>query len=116
MIVDVSGRRPIFILQDAAAGAMGVLFHLEVPGGRWHTVTARPVSAANRASSVFHARTRYPLDPPASAQTRSWVGVGSSTRPACGHQRRSVDTANAAVSWSVPTDTQPALAPRSSTP
>ena len=26
MIVDVSGRRPIFILQDAAAGAMGVLF------------------------------------------------------------------------------------------
>ncbi len=27
MIVDVSGRRPIFILQDAAAGAMGVLFH-----------------------------------------------------------------------------------------
>jgi hypothetical protein len=27
MIVDVGGRRPIFILQDAAAGAMGVLFH-----------------------------------------------------------------------------------------
>jgi hypothetical protein len=28
MIVDVDGRRPIFILQDAAAGAMGVLFHM----------------------------------------------------------------------------------------
>jgi hypothetical protein len=27
---------------------------LEVPGGKWHTVTARPVSAAKRASSVFH--------------------------------------------------------------
>jgi hypothetical protein len=34
MIVDVGGRRPIFILQDAAAGAMGVLFHFEVPGGK----------------------------------------------------------------------------------
>ena len=31
MIVDVSGRRPIFILQDAAAGAMGVLFHHGLP-------------------------------------------------------------------------------------
>jgi hypothetical protein len=31
---------------------------LEVPGGKWHTVTSRPASAANRASSVFHARTR----------------------------------------------------------
>jgi hypothetical protein len=38
MIVDVDGRRPIFILQDAAAGAMGVLFHTEVPGGKWQTV------------------------------------------------------------------------------
>src|SRR5215218_5194596 len=34
------------------------LFDLEVPGGKWHTVTARLVSAAKRASSVFHARTR----------------------------------------------------------
>ena len=35
-----------------------ILFHFEVPGGKWHTVTARPVSAASRASWVFHARIR----------------------------------------------------------
>jgi hypothetical protein len=58
MIVDVSGRRPIFILQDAAAGAMGVLFHLEVPGGKWQTVIAKPVSAASAASSLFQTRWR----------------------------------------------------------
>jgi RND superfamily putative drug exporter len=30
----------------------------DVPGGRWHTVMARPHSAANEASSVFHALVR----------------------------------------------------------
>jgi hypothetical protein len=34
------------------------LFHLLVPGGRWHTVTVSPVSSARRASSVFHSRVR----------------------------------------------------------
>jgi hypothetical protein len=34
------------------------LFHFEVPGGRWHTVTRRPVSAARAANSAFHARAR----------------------------------------------------------
>ncbi len=32
------------------------------------------------------------------------------------HQQHSVATAKAAVSWSIPTLTQPVLAPRSSTP
>jgi hypothetical protein len=45
------------------------------------------------------------------AQTSSRSALGYSARPACCHQRRSVATANAAVSWSVPTLTQPALAP-----
>jgi hypothetical protein len=31
---------------------------LEVPGGKWHTVISRPVSAASLASSVFHSRRR----------------------------------------------------------
>jgi hypothetical protein len=31
---------------------------LEVPGGRWQTVTFRPVSAVNVANSVFQALTR----------------------------------------------------------
>ena len=35
-----------------------ILFHLEVPGGKWHTVISSPVSAARAASSVFHARVR----------------------------------------------------------
>ena len=35
-----------------------ILFHLDVPGGRWQTVICRPVSVANSASSVFHNRNR----------------------------------------------------------
>src|SRR5438128_7935376 len=53
-----------------------ILFHLLVPGGRWQTVTNRPVSAAKRASSIFQARTREPLDPPPSAQTSSLSALG----------------------------------------
>jgi hypothetical protein len=34
------------------------LFHVEVPGGRWQTVMGNPISAANAASSAFHARVR----------------------------------------------------------
>src|SRR5438034_11247922 len=34
------------------------LFHFDVPGGKWHTVTSRPVAWAKSASSCFHARTR----------------------------------------------------------
>jgi hypothetical protein len=33
-----------------------ILFHLLVPGGKWQTVIARPVSAAKSASSAFHNR------------------------------------------------------------
>jgi hypothetical protein len=32
-----------------------ILFHFEVPGGRWQTVMDRPVDSA---SSVFHSRVR----------------------------------------------------------
>jgi hypothetical protein len=35
-----------------------ILFHLDVPGGRWHTVIGEPVSAARAASPVFHALAR----------------------------------------------------------
>ena len=38
---------------------------------------------------------------------------GHRARPLCSHQRRMVATAKAAVSWSIPTLTQPALAARS---
>lgn len=52
------------------------LFHLLVPGGRWLTVTRRPVWAANAASSIFQARTREPFEPPPSAQIRSLWALG----------------------------------------
>ena len=45
-----------------------ILFHLLVPGGKWQTVTSRPVSSANPWSSTFQSRTRDPLLPPPSAQ------------------------------------------------
>ena len=35
-----------------------ILFHLEVPGGKWQTVIASPVSAARAASSLFQTRYR----------------------------------------------------------
>jgi len=35
-----------------------ILFHFEVPGGRWQMVIVRPVEAASAASSVFHCRVR----------------------------------------------------------
>ncbi|GAA2641001.1 hypothetical protein GCM10009863_67760 [Streptomyces axinellae] len=53
-----------------------ILFHFEVPGGRWQTVISRPVSAARAASSVFQVRVRYPLEPPASAVISSRAARG----------------------------------------
>jgi hypothetical protein len=73
-------------------------------------VISSPVSAASAASPVFHARVRQPLEPPASAVISSRRARGYSLLPAAFHQRRIDSTANAAVSWSVPTFTQPAFA------
>jgi hypothetical protein len=35
-----------------------ILFHFDVPGGKWQQVICSPVSAASAASPVFHARVR----------------------------------------------------------
>ena len=48
-----------------------ILFHLEVPGGKWQQVISSPVSCASCASPAFQARFRQPLDPPASQVTSS---------------------------------------------
>ena len=72
-----------------------------------------PVSAAKRASSVFHSRVRYPLEPPPSAVISSLAAPGQASWPALSHHVRIVWTANWAVSWSVPTATQPEFAPMS---
>ena len=41
-----------------------ILFRLLVPGGKWHTHTARPVSSAERCSSRFHSRPVGLFEPP----------------------------------------------------
>ena len=63
---ETSGRPRQFMV-IAENSRCSILFHLLVPGGRCSTVMSRPASAANAASSVFHSRSREPLDPPESA-------------------------------------------------
>jgi hypothetical protein len=53
-----------------------ILFHLDVPGGKWQTVISSPAWCASSARPAFQARLRQSLDPPASQVT--------SSRPACG--------------------------------
>ena len=77
------------------------MFHLEVPGGIWHTVTTRPTAAAKAASSVFQAQDRQILEPSASAVIISrWrsgsaagrcVGSGKSRRRPAVNADRSPD-------------------------
>src|SRR5712692_6015399 len=57
------------------------LFHLLVPGGKWHTERDRPVSSANVCSSHFQRRSRTPLLPPPSAVMRIWRVRGYKRRP-----------------------------------
>ena len=53
-----------------------ILFHLEVPGGKWHAVICRPVCRASAASSCFQARVRLLLEPPESAVISSRRAAG----------------------------------------
>src|SRR5665647_659512 len=85
-----------------------ILFHLLVPGGKWHTLISSPVSLASFRSSTFHSRTRLPLLPPPSAVISSRPAAGYSAWPIPLHQRRMLSTAKVAVSWSTPTLTHPA--------
>src|SRR3954468_11675489 len=56
-----------------------ILFHLDVPGGKWRMISVRPVSSASRWSSLFHSRLRALLLPPLSAGDDQAVG-GAATR------------------------------------
>jgi hypothetical protein len=51
----VSGR-PLQLVVMWENNRCSILFHFEVPGGKWQTVIARPVSAARAASSLFQTR------------------------------------------------------------
>ena len=54
----LTSGRPRQLAVIALNSRCSIMFHLLVPGGKWQTVTASPVPAANRASWVFHARIR----------------------------------------------------------
>ena len=71
----VSGLPRQFI-EIAEKSRCSILFHLLVPGGKWHTVMSSPVWAASAASSAFQARVRYPLDAQASAVISRRVAPG----------------------------------------
>jgi hypothetical protein len=53
----VSGRPRQFMVMWENSRC-SILFHFEVPGGKWQTVICRPVCTARAASSVFQARVR----------------------------------------------------------
>ena len=72
---DSRGRPRQFIV-IAENSRCSTRFHLLVPGGRCSTVISRPVSAAKLASSVFHNRSRLPLDPPESAVISTLFAFG----------------------------------------
>lgn len=82
----VVSDRPRQFIQMWATSRCSTLFHLLVPGGRWHTVIVRPVVAARRASPVFHSRVRYPLEPPPSALITRREALGYMAFPIYRHQ------------------------------
>jgi hypothetical protein len=53
----VSGRPRQFIVMWLNSRC-SILFHFEVPGGKWQTVISTPAASANAASSAFQARVR----------------------------------------------------------
>src|ERR1700733_5393849 len=53
-----------------------ILFHLLVPGGKWHTVIRSPISSASPCKASFHKRDRLLLLPPPSAVTSTSVARG----------------------------------------
>src|SRR5512135_514708 len=53
-----------------------ILFHLLVPGGKWHTEMWSPTSSASRCNSTIHSRQRVPLEPPPSAVINSLFARG----------------------------------------
>src|SRR5712692_8829919 len=64
-----------------------ILFHLLVPGGKWHTAISSPVSSASFCNSIFHSRSRRRATRPAIAYTKKkeligpFKNVGRELRP-----------------------------------
>ncbi len=58
-----------------------ILFHLLVPGGKWQTLTFKPVSSANRCKATFHKRDLAPLLPPLSTIINRRAALGNRFLP-----------------------------------
>src|SRR5437588_13091885 len=67
-----------------------ILFHLLVPGGKWHTRSFNPSSSANSCKATFHSRDRQLLLPPPSAVISNSRARGKRWLPMFSHQRRIV--------------------------
>src|ERR1039457_227726 len=89
------------------------LFHLLVPGGKGKTESERAVSCGHFGNVNFQSRNREPLLPPPSAVISNARASEYKARPSLRHHPRTDATANAPVSWSVPTFTNPVLRTRS---
>ncbi|KOT96412.1 hypothetical protein ADL07_28390 [Streptomyces sp. NRRL F-4707] len=70
---------------------------------------SKPLSKAKAARCFFYVQLRESFEPPALAVISNQVASGWCTWPRRCRQRRMDSTANSAVSWSVPTLTQPVL-------
>ena len=90
-----------------------ILFHFEVPGGKWQQVISSPVSAGQVRQPGLPGPGPVAVGPAGVGGDQQPPRAGVVFRPRPCHQRRIDSTANAAVSRSVPTLTQPALAARS---
>src|SRR5262249_41739739 len=90
-----------------------ILFHLLVPGGKCDTCSTSPVSSASPCNATFHSRFLVPLLPPPSAVISTSLARPNRFCPICRHHCPMLATANCAVSWLMPTLTQPSLLVRS---
>ena len=90
-----------------------ILFHLLGFGGKWQTEISNSMSSASFCNSHFQRRKREPLLPPPSAVISNRLAFGYKRWPSLRHQPRMEATANVAVSWSVPTLTNPEFCPTS---
>src|SRR5260370_14358393 len=79
-----------------------ILFHFEVPGGRWRMTRVRPISSASFCSSVFHNRLRLLLLPPLSAVTTRRLARGYRAWPPPSPPPPLAFTATAPPAWSIP--------------
>lgn len=107
MISSVSSGRPRQFFEIWLKSLCSILFHFDVPGGKWETWISSPDSFANPCRLVFQSLFLLPLLPPPSAVIISFLASGYRSFPILTHQLRMLLTAKAPVSALNPTFTSP---------